>query len=142
MLERSLQAPSHESRGYSHHEELAWDAKLISPWTALMNLHNSFKSACNLMHQILSLPFPVSLSAYPFRPFILVINLSNQLQTSVLVEILAEGGEKSENGIILQFQGPNKCMWRYFCLPVFIILAIHKPSWVNVGNLGYLPIFI
>lgn len=77
MLEWSLQAPSHESRGYSHHEELAWDAKFISPWTALMNLHNSFKSACNLMHQILSLPFPVSLSAYPFRPLILVINLSN-----------------------------------------------------------------
>jgi hypothetical protein len=49
---------------------------------------------------------------------------------------------KWENGIILELQGPNKFMGRYFCLPVFIILAIHKSSGVDAGNLSYLPIFI
>lgn len=74
MLEWSLQDPTHES--HSCHEEPAYSAKVTSSLAARMNLNNSFKSTCNLMHQVPSLPFPVSLSAYPFRPSILVINLS------------------------------------------------------------------
>lgn len=49
------------------------------------------------------------------------------------------GGTESH---LLEFLGPNKFMPRYFCLPVFVILGVHKSPGVNARNLSYLPVFI
>lgn len=48
------------------------------------------------------------------------------------------GGDR----ITLEFLGPSNFMPRYFCLPVFVILGVHKLPGVNARNLGYLPVFI
>lgn len=50
--------------------------------------------------------------------------------------------EKGGDRITLEFLGPSNFMPRYFCLPVFVILGVHKLPGVNARNLGYLPVFI